>query len=115
MLEQRIQSQSLPITTELSKSSKNLNLLQISDKGEVKYQSTEALEPDVILQLLDYSHLRTNAYEQVQKQIERANNLQAIIVGILLSLSLFTITFTVSRSFKNTQPKAQTNVISIIV
>jgi hypothetical protein len=115
MLEQKLQSQSLPITTELSKSSKNLNLLQISEKGEVKLNSTQALEPDVIQQILDYSHLRANAYEQAQKQIEQAHNQQSLIIGFILTLSLFTITFTVSRSFKNTQTKAQTNVISIIV
>jgi hypothetical protein len=116
MLEQKIQSQSLPITTELLKSSKNLNLLQISEAGEVKYQSTEALEADVIQQILDYSHLRSNAYEQAQKQIEQAHNQQSLIIGLMLTLVLFTITFTVSRSFKNTQQiKGQIDVISIIV
>lgn len=115
MLEQKLQSQSLPIIPNLSKSS-NLNLLKISEKGEIKYQSTEALEPDVILQLLDYSHLRANAYEQAQKKIEQAYNQQALIIGLMLTLSLFTITFTVSRSFKNTQQiKGQIDVISIIV
>ncbi|MHC5821533.1 MAG: hypothetical protein ACYT04_38110 [Nostoc sp.] len=117
MQEQKLH-QLLPIKTKLSKSSKlskNLNLLQISERGEVKLNSNEALEPDVIQQILDYSYLRANAYEQAQKQIEQAYNLQAVIIGLMLSLSLFTITFTVSRTLKNTHTKAQINVVSITV
>lgn len=117
MQEQKTPILSPPITTIplLSKTSKNLNLLQISEKGEVKLNSTEAIDPDVIQQILDYSHLRAKSYELTQTQIERANNQQTLIIGFMLTLVLFTTTFTLSRFFKVQVIKAQTNVISITV
>ena len=117
MQEQKVQILLPPISTLplLSKTSKNLNLLQISEKGEVKLNSTEAIEPDVIQQILDYSLLRAKSYEIAQIQIERANNLQAILAGVLVALIVFTTSFTFSRLLKNNVIKAQTNVISITV